>query len=133
MRLCLNLGTNGARLDIPMQRILRAEALGYDTVWTMESYGSEAMTPLAFIAALTKRIRLGTNIAQLSARTPANLAMCAQTIDALAGRGRMILGIGVSGPQVVEGWYGQPWGRPAARIRDSVAIVRKIFRREEPV
>src|SRR5690606_33695 len=103
------------------------------SVWTAETYGADAITPLAFIAAHTKKIRLGTSIAQIDARTPANLAMCAQTIDDLAGRGRMIVGIGVSGPQIVEGWYGRPWGKPNTRIRDTVAIMRKIWRREAPV
>ena len=91
------------------------------------------MSPLAYIAALTKRIRLGTGVAQLAARTPANVAMTAQTIDVLAGGNRMILGLGVSGPQIVEGWYGQPWGKPNTRLRDTVAIVKKILRREGPV
>ena len=133
MKLCLNIGYSGPKMVVPMERILRAEALGFDTVWTSEAYGSDAITPLAYIGALTKRIRVGTNIAQLAARTPANLAMSAQTIDAMIGRGRMILGIGVSGPQIVEGWYGQPWGKPADRLRDYVAIVKKVLRREEPL
>ena len=133
MKLCFNIGYSGAKLDIPIRRILRAEELGFDTVWTSEAYGSDAITPLAWIGAQTKKIRLGTNIAQLSARTPTNLAMSAQTLDALCGRGRMILGIGVSGPQIVEGWYGQPWGKPAARIRDYVAIVKKVWKRDAPV
>ena len=96
-------------------------------MWTAEAYGTDAMTPLAYLAAVTERIKLGTGIIQLAARTPANAAMQAQTIDALAGGGRMIVGIGVSGPQIVEGWYGQPWGRPYWRIKDYVAIMRKIF------
>ena len=120
-------------MRLPIERILRAEALGYDSVWTAESYGSDAVTPLAYIAALTKRIRLGTGVIQLAARTPANAAMCAGTVDALAGGNRFILGLGVSGPQIVEGWYGQPWGRPYYRIRDYVAIMRKVFAREAPV
>jgi F420-dependent oxidoreductase-like protein len=102
-------------------------------VWTAEAYGSDAITPLAYIAALTRKIRLATGIAQLAARTPAALAMAAQTIDAMAGEGRMMVGLGVSGPQIVEGWYGQPWGKPADRIRDYVAIMKKIWRREGPV
>ena len=126
MKLCLNIGYSGPKMAVPMERILRAEALGFDTVWTSEAYGSDAITPLAYIGALTKRIRVGTNIAQLAARTPANLAMSAQTIDAMIGRGRMILGIGVSGPQIVEGWYGQPWGKPNARLRDYLEITRKM-------
>jgi F420-dependent oxidoreductase-like protein len=133
MKLGLTIGYSGAGMRLPIARILRAEALGYDSVWTAESYGSDAVTPLAYIAALTKRIRLGTGVIQLAARTPANAAMCAGTVDALAGGNRFIVGLGVSGPQIVEGWYGQPWGRPYYRIRDYVAIMRKIFQREAPV
>ena len=133
MKLGISLGFGAAKFELPMQRILRAEALGFDSVWSAETYGSDAMSPLAYIAALTKRIRLGTGVAQLAARTPANLAMTAQTIDALAGGNRMIIGLGVSGPQIVEGWYGQPWGKPNARLRDTVAIVKKILKREGPV
>lgn len=133
MKLGLNIGYSGARMAVPLQKILLAEELGFDSVWASEAYGSDAMSPLAYLAGLTRRIRLGTGIAQLAARTPANCAMTAQTIDALAGEGRMILGIGVSGPQIVEGWYGQPWGKPPERIRDYVAIMKKIWRREEPV
>ncbi|SVD05312.1 uncharacterized protein METZ01_LOCUS358166, partial [marine metagenome] len=106
---------------------------GYDTVWTAEAYGSDALSPLAFLAAKTERIRLGTAVIQLAGRTPANAAMTIATIDALAGGNRVICGIGVSGPQIVEGWYGQPWGRPYYRIKDYVTIMKKIFRREEPV
>ena len=133
MKLGMSIGHAGAKMHLPMERILRAEKLGFDTVWASETYSTDAITPLAYIGALTKRIRLGTGIAQLAARTPANLAMCAQTIDAMCGDGRMIVGIGVSGPQIVEGWYGQPWGKPNTRIRDYVAIMKKIFKREGPV
>ena len=133
MKLGIDLGYSGAQMALPMDTILLAEQLGFDSVWTAESYGSDAFSPLAFIAAQTRRIRLATGIAQLAARTPANCAMTAQTIDALAGAGRMIVGLGVSGPQIVEGWYGQPWGKPAARLRDYVAIMRAIWRREAPV
>ena len=133
MKLGLDIGYSGARMTLPMDNILKAEELGFDSVWSAESYGSDAFTPLAFIAARTQRIRLATGIAQLAARTPANCAMMAQTLDALAGEGRMIVGLGVSGPQIVEGWYGQPWGKPAARLRDYVAIMRKIWAREAPV
>ena len=133
MKLGLELGYSGAKMALPMELILRAEELGFDSVWTAESYGSDVFSPLAFIAARTSRIRLCTGIAQLAARTPANCAMTAQTIEELAGRGRMVVGLGVSGPQIVEGWYGQPWGKPMTRIRDYVAIMRKIWRREEPV
>jgi F420-dependent oxidoreductase-like protein len=113
--------------------IQAAERLGYDSVWTAEAYGSDAVTPLAFIAARTERIRLGTGIMQLAGRTPAMAAMQAQTVDALAGGDRFIAGLGVSGPQIVEGWYGQPWGRPYWRLRDYIQIMRKIFEREAPV
>jgi len=133
MKLGLAIGYSKAELDIPVELIQRAEELGYDSVWTAEAYGSDAVTPLAFLAAKTSRIKLGTGIMQLAARTPANAAMSAATIDAMAGGGRFIAGIGVSGPQIVEGWYGQPWGRPYYRMRDYVAIMRKIFAREAPV
>ncbi len=111
---------------------LEAELLGYDSVFTAEAWGSDAFTPLAWIGAHTKRLRLGTGIAQIAARTPAATAMHAMTLDHLSG-GRAILGLGVSGPQVVEGWYGQPFAQPVARTREYVSIVRKILAREEPV
>ena len=133
MKLGLNIGYSGAQLKIPVEVVQRAEALGYDSVWTAEAYGSDAVTPLAFLAAKTSRIKLGTAIIQLAARTPANAAMSAATVDALAGGGRFICGIGVSGPQIVEGWYGQPWGKPYYRIKDYVTIMRKVLRREAPV
>jgi F420-dependent oxidoreductase-like protein len=122
-----------AKLAVPIDMVRRAEALGYHSVWTAEAYGSDALSPLAYIAALTDRIKLGTAVAQLAARPPATLAMHAMTIDALAGGNRMIVGIGVSGPQIVEGWYGQPWGRPNLRLRDYVTIMRKVLDREAPV
>jgi len=122
-----------AALDVPVELVRAAEHLGYHSVWTAEAYGSDALSPLAYLAALTDRINLGTSVAQLAARPPATLAMHAMTIDALAGGGRMIVGIGVSGPQIVEGWYGQPWGRPNARVRDYVTILRKVLDREGPV
>jgi F420-dependent oxidoreductase-like protein len=109
-----------------------AERLGFDSVWTAEAYGSDAITPLAWIGAHTSRIRLGTGICQLSARTPTAMAMAAMTLDHLTG-GRMILGLGVSGPQVVEGWYGAPFSKPLARTREYVAIVRSVLDRTAPV
>ncbi len=133
MKLGLHLGYSGAHLTLPVELVQRAEKLGYDSVWTAEAYGTDAVTPLAYLAAKTERIKLGTAIMQLAARTPANAAMSAATVDALAGGGRFIAGIGVSGPQIVEGWYGQPWGRPYWRIKDYVGIMRKIFAREAPV
>jgi F420-dependent oxidoreductase-like protein len=133
MKLGLSIGYSRAQLEIPVKLVQRAEELGYDSVWTAEAYGSDAVTPLAYLAAKTSRIKLGTGIMQLAARTPANAAMSAATVDAMAGGGRFIAGIGVSGPQIVEGWYGQPWGKPYYRMRDYVAIMRKIFAREAPV
>ena len=133
MKIGLDLHYSGAKMALPIETVLLAEQLGFDSVWTAEAYGSDAITPLAYIAALTSKIRLATGIAQLAARTPANLAMSAQTLDALAGEGRVAIGLGVSGPQIVEGWYGQPWGKPAQRLRDYVAIMKKIWRRDGPV
>ena len=130
MKLGLSLGYSGRHLDIPMQRVALAEALGYDSVWTAEAYGSDAWTPLAFIAAHTRSIRLGTAIQQIAGRPPVMAAMQAATVDALAGGDRVIIGLGMSGPQIVEGWYGQPWGRPYYRLKDYVAIIRKTLRRE---
>jgi len=133
MKLGLMLGYSGARLDLPVDLVKRAEELGYDSVWTAEAYGSDAITPLAYLAAHTSRIRLGTGIMQLAGRAPAMCAMQCQTVDALAGGGRVIAGLGVSGPQIVEGWYGQPWGKPYYRLKDYVQIMKKIFARDEPV
>jgi F420-dependent oxidoreductase-like protein len=133
MKLGLHIGYSGAKLAIPVDLVRRAEELGYDSVWTAEAYGSDAVTPLAFLAGKIERIRLGTAIMQLAARTPANAAMAAATVDALAGGGRFIAGIGVSGPQIVEGWYGQPWGKPYWRLKDYVAIMRKVLARAAPV
>ena len=112
--------------------IQEAERLGYTSAWTAEAYGSDALTPLAWWGAHTSTIQLGTGIVQMTARTPAATAMAAMTLDHLSG-GRFILGLGVSGPQVVEGWYGQPYPRPLARTREYVDIVRRIVRRDAPV
>jgi F420-dependent oxidoreductase-like protein len=133
MKLGLMLGYSGAEMTLPVELVQRAEELGFDSVWTAEAYGSDATSPLAYLAAVTERIRLGTAIMQLAGRPPAMAAMQAATIDALAGGDRFIAGLGVSGPQIVEGWYGQPWGKPYWRIRDYVSIMRKIFERETPV
>lgn len=133
MKLGISIGYSGAELKIPMEKIQLAEKLGYDSVWTAEAYGSDAVTPLAYIAAKTERIRLGTGIMQLAGRTAAMCAMQSQTVDALAGGNRFIAGLGVSGPQIVEGWYGEPWGKPYWRLRDYMQIMLKIFARESPV
>ena len=109
-----------------------AEALGYDTIWAPEIYGADCFTPLTWIGAHTERIKLGTSIMQISARTPASAAMHAVSLDHLSN-GRLVLGIGVSGPQVVEGWYGQPYPKPLARTREWVAIFRQIVARQGPV
>ena len=131
MKLALGLDLyRGARLEVPVEQVQFAERLGYHSVWTAEAYGSDALSPLAYLAAHTTRIKLGTGVVQIAARTPAATAMHALTIDALAGGGRTIIGLGVSGPQIVEGWYGQPWGSPNRRLREYVSIMRKVFARE---
>ncbi len=132
LRLGLMLGYWAAepRDDVPLAQ--EAERLGFDSVWTAEAYGSDAVSTLAWLGAHTSRIRLGTGLMQLSARTPACTAMTALTLDHLT-EGRMIVGLGVSGPQVVEGWYGQPFPRPLARTREYVQILRDVWAREEPV
>ena len=112
--------------------IAEAERLGFDSVWTAEAYGSDCLTPLAWWGSETERIKLGTGIVQMSARQPAATAMAAMTLDHLSG-GRFILGLGVSGPQVVEGWYGMPFAKPLARTREYVAILRDIWARQGPV
>jgi F420-dependent oxidoreductase-like protein len=132
LALRLNLYRSAA-LSVPVDLVQAAEDLGYHSVWSAEAYGADALSPLAYLAACTRRIKLGTAIAQLAARPPATLAMHAMTIDALAGGGRVIIGIGVSGPQIVEGWYGQPWGHPTDRLRDYLAIVRIVLDRAVPL
>jgi F420-dependent oxidoreductase-like protein len=114
------------------EAVVKAERLGFNSAWTAEAYGSDALTPLAWWGAATERIKLGTAIMQMSARTPAATAMAAITMDHLSG-GRFICGLGASGPQVVEGWYGQEYPRPLARTREYVQILRSIFARDEPV
>jgi F420-dependent oxidoreductase-like protein len=114
------------------ESVLEAERLGFDSVWTAEAYGSDALMPLAWWGAATERLKLGTSIVQISARTPAATAMAAMTLDHLSG-GRVILGLGVSGPQVVEGWYGQPFAKPLARMREYIGILREIWARQGPV
>ncbi|MCM0673299.1 LLM class F420-dependent oxidoreductase [Micromonospora phytophila] len=114
------------------EAIAEADRLGFDSVWAAEAYGSDCLTPLAWWGASTSRVRLGTNIMQISARTPTAAAMAALTLDHLSG-GRFILGLGASGPQVVEGWYGQPYPRPLARTREYIEIVRAVLARTGPV
>jgi F420-dependent oxidoreductase-like protein len=114
------------------ESVQEAERLGFDSIWTAEAYGSDALMPLAWWGASTSRLKLGTAIVQISARTPAATAMAAMTLDYLSG-GRLILGLGVSGPQVVEGWYGQPFAKPLARTREYIGILRDIWARQGPV
>ncbi len=133
LKLGLQMGYWGAGPNPKMVEIAQeAERLGYDAVFTAEAWGSDAFTPLAWIGAHTERIRLGTGIAQMSARAPTATAMAALTLDHLS-KGRAILGLGVSGPQVVEGWYGAPFAKPLSRTREYVDIVRQVLRREAPV
>ena len=133
LKLGLQLGYWGAAPNPQMVDIAQeAERLGYDAIFTAEAWGSDVFTPLAWIGAHTSRIRLGTGIAQLSARAPTATAMAALSLDHLSG-GRMILGLGVSGPQVVEGWYGAPFGKPLSRTREYVNIVRQVLARQAPV
>jgi len=132
MRLGMMLGYSGAQLTLPIDAIQEADRLGYYAVWTAEAYGSDAVTPLAWIGALTQQIHLGTAIMQMPARTPAMTAMTAMTLDQLSG-GRMLLGLGLSGPQVVEGWHGQPYGKPLGKTREYLEILRTILARREPL
>ena len=133
MKLGLQLGYWG-QLPSPdwVDRAVAAEELGFDSVWTAEAWGSDALTPLAFLAARTERIKLGTSVVQLAARTPTATAMSAITLDHLSN-GRFMLGLGVSGPQVVEGWYGRPSNKPLARTREYVEIIRRVVAREGPL
>ncbi len=133
LRLGLSLGYwGGGPPPGAAETIQEADRLGFDSVWTAEAYGSDALMPLAWWGSSTERIKLGTSIVQISARAPAATAMAAMTLDHLSG-GRVILGLGVSGPQVVEGWYGQPFAKPLARMREYIGILRDIWAREGPV
>ena len=132
MRLGLNIGYWGLLPVDPLELAKEADRLGFHSVWAAEAYGSDVLTPLAWIAAQTQRINVGTGIMQIPARTPSATAMAAATLDHLTG-GRMLLGIGASGPQVAEGWYGQHYGKPLKRTREYVEIVRAILKREGPL
>lgn len=133
MKLGLQLGYWGAQPPANhAELVAAAEGAGFDAVFTAEAWGSDAYTPLAWWGSSTSRVRLGTSVVQLSARTPTACAMAALTLDHLSG-GRHILGLGVSGPQVVEGWYGQRFGKPLARTREYIDILRQVWAREAPV
>lgn len=132
LRLGLVAGYGPAALGVPMAEILEAEALGFQSVWTSEAYGSDAVSVAAWILARTTRIQVGTAIMQMPARTPTCAAMTAMTLNLLSG-GRFRLGLGPSGPRVVEGWYGVPYGKPMARTREYIAIIRQIAARKAPL
>lgn len=132
MKLSMMAGYSPAAMALPMDTILEAEKLGYDCVWTAEAYGSDAVSPAAWVLAQTTKIKVGTAIMQMPARAPAMTAMTAMTLDALSG-GRFVIGLGPSGPQVVEGWYGVPYGKPLTRTREYVEIIRNILKREGPL
>lgn len=132
MKLGFLLGYAGKRIHIPMDLIKQAEAMGYDSVWTAEAYGNDAVTAASWVLAQTDKIRVGTAIMQMPARTPAMCAMTSMSLDQLSG-GRFIVGLGASGPQVVEGWHGVPYGKPVTRTKEYIQIMRKIMQREGPV
>ncbi len=132
MRLGILAGYSGAQASLNLEMIQEADRLGYNAVWTSEAYGSDAVVPLAWIGAQTKNIKLGTAIMQIPGRTPAMTAMQAMSVDALSG-GRFVLGLGPSGPQVVEGWHGVPYGKPLTRLKEYIAVIRAILRRDKPV
>ncbi len=132
MRLGLNIAYWGANAGLDMDLVLEAERLGYDSVWAAEAWGSDAVTVLSWIAARTERIKAGSAILQMPARTPAMTAMTAVTLNELSG-GRFLLGLGLSGPQVVEGWHGVAYGKPLGKTREYVSIVRDAIARREPL
>ena len=129
MKLGILAGYSGRKMQIPMASIQAAEDLGYDSIWTAEAYGSDAVTPAAWILAQTKKIKVGTAIMQMPARTPTMAAMTAMTLSQLS-EGRFIVGVGASGPQVIEGWHGVRYGRPVTRLKEYVQIMKQIFARE---
>lgn len=132
IKLGLMLGYSGKQIQLPLALVKKAEALGYDSVWTAEAYGSDAVTPATWLLAQTDTIRVGTCIMQMPARTPAMAAMTAMTLNQLSNN-RFIVGLGASGPQVVEGWHGVPYGKPITRTREYIQIMRKIMARDAPV
>ena len=129
MRLAVSLRLANDNWDDVAAYAVEAERLGVDYVWSAEAWGHDAVTPLAFVAARTSRVKLGTAIMQVGARTPALVAMTAMSLDAMSG-GRFLLGLGVSGPQVIEGWHGIPFTRPLLRMRETIEIVRRAIRGE---
>jgi F420-dependent oxidoreductase-like protein len=132
MKLGFLLGYSGKQIHIPLELIHQAESMGFDSVWTAEAYGNDAVSTATWVLAQTKKIRVGTAIMQMPARTPAMCAMTAMSLHQLSG-GRFISGLGASGPQVVEGWHGVPYGKPVTRTREYIQIMRKIMERDGPV
>ena len=132
MKLGLISGYSGRKISIPIDHVKHAESLGYESIWTAEAYGSDAVTPAAWILAQTTKIKVGTAIMQMPARTPAMAAMTAMSLAELSG-GRFLCGVGASGPQVVEGWHGVPYGKPVTRLKEYVTIMKQIIAREGPV
>jgi F420-dependent oxidoreductase-like protein len=132
MRLGMVLRMGGASPQLDMDTVLEAERLGYYSVWSGEAYGTDVVSPIAWVLARTSRIKAGTGIMQIPARTPACAAMTVMTLQALSGN-RFLCGVGPSGPQVVEGWHGVAYGKPLARTREYIAIIRQILAREQPL
>ncbi|MGI9326937.1 MAG: LLM class F420-dependent oxidoreductase [Pseudomonadales bacterium] len=132
MKLGLISGYSGRKISIPIDQVKHAENLGYESIWTAEAYGSDAVTPATWILAQTSKMKVGTAIMQMPARSPAMAAMTAMTLAELSG-GRFICGVGASGPQVVEGWHGVPYGKPVTRLKEYITIMKQIFRREGAV
>ncbi len=132
MKLGFLLGYSGKQIHIPMDMIKQAESMGFDSVWTAEAYGNDAVTAAAWILSQTDKIKVGTAIMQMPARTPAMCAMTSMSLHQLSG-GRFIAGLGASGPQVVEGWHGVPYGKPVTRTKEYIQIMRKIMERDGPV
>ena len=132
MKLGMGLGYSPAKLTIPMDDVLAAEKAGFDSVWAAESYGSDAVSVAAYVLASTSKIKAGTAIMQMQARTPTMVAMTAMSLNALSGN-RFLLGIGPSGPQVVEGWYGQAYGKPLTRTKEYISVIKQVIAREGPL
>src|SRR5438477_2382473 len=132
MKLATTIKFRPGHAGIDMEHVLEAERLGFDAVWAGEAYGTDAVSPVAWVLARTERIKAGTSIMQMPARTPALAAMTAMTLQAMSG-GRFLCGIGPSGPQVIEGWHGVPFGKPLTRTREYIAIIRQILERKAPL
>ena len=132
MKVGMVMGYSGAKFKFPQAQVEAADQLGFDSIWTSEAWGSDAVTPASWALARTKQVKVGTAIMQMQARTPACAAMTAMTLDAMSD-GRFVLGIGPSGPQVIEGWHGVPYGKPLLRTKEYIRIIRKILARNGPL